>query len=269
MAGAVREALTRLRERVAVLTAGEGSDTLHTDLAAVIGLLDREHRLRSALSDPGSAPETRQGIARSVLAGHIGRAALSVVEEVVASRWSRARQMLDELESVAARAAFARAEQDGRMDDVEERLFRFSRIVEGSPDLRRALDDRAVPAESKRQLARDLLGDAGDDVTLALVDLAVTSPRGRHVDEVLEEFVALAAESRQEVLADVTVATPLTPEQEERMAAALGRVYGRTVRLHVEVDPQVLGGARVAVGDEVIDGTVLHRLEEARRRLAG
>lgn len=269
MAGVVREALQRLRERIAVATSGEGSESLPSDLAAVVGLLDREHRLRGALSDPGTEPDARAAVARTVLAGHVGRAALGVVEEVARTRWSRARDMLDELEVQAAKAAFAQAESAGSLEAVEEELFRFGRAVEGSAQLRRTLDDPKVPAQAKREVVRSLIGDQTDPRTQVLVDLAVTSPRGRHVDEVLEGYVTLASESRNELLADVVAPVEMTPEQQERLGAALSRVYGRRVRVHAEVDPTVLGGARVVIGDEVIDGTVLHRLEEARRRMAG
>jgi F-type H+-transporting ATPase subunit delta len=67
----------------------------------------------------------------------------------------------------------------------------------------------------------------------------------------------------------VTTAVALTPAQEQRLAETLGRIYGRTMGLHVTVDPDVLGGLVVQVGDEVIDGSVAHRLEAAKRRLAG
>ena len=70
-------------------------------------------------------------------------------------------------------------------------------------------------------------------------------------------------------LARVTSAVALTPEQERRLVDSLGRLYGRTVGLQVTVDPSVLGGLVIRVGDEVIDGSIAHRLEAAGRRLVG
>jgi F-type H+-transporting ATPase subunit delta len=80
--------------------------------------------------------------------------------------------------------------------------------------------------------------------------------------------VQAAADRRRQVVAHVVAAAPLTTEQRSRLEAALQRRYGR-VRLNVDVDPSVLGGLRVQVGSELVDGTVTARLDEARRRMAG
>lgn len=269
MAGAVREALARLRQRIAMVAVGEGAEQLPDDLLAVVGLLSQELRLRNALADPGAEPERRAALARRVLAGRIGGAALSAVEEVVTARWARARDLVDEIEVLAAKASFARAEAAGTLDRVEDDLFRFGRTLAAEPRLRLLLDDPAVPVETKRSVLHDLLDGRADPVAVALVDHVVAVPRGRRVVEAIDELVALAAERREELLAEVTSAVPLTAEEENRLTAVLGRVYGRTVRVHVDVDPAVLGGLRVVVGEEVIDGTVLHRLEQARRQVAG
>jgi F-type H+-transporting ATPase subunit delta len=85
---------------------------------------------------------------------------------------------------------------------------------------------------------------------------------------VIEQYVQAAARRRQQVVAHVVAAAPLTTEQRDRLEAALQRRYGR-VRLNIDVDPSVLGGIRVQVGSELVDGTVTTRLDEARRRLAG
>jgi F-type H+-transporting ATPase subunit delta len=79
----------------------------------------------------------------------------------------------------------------------------------------------------------------------------------------------VASRRRGQSVARVTTAVPLTPEQEQRLTEVLGRIYGRTVGLQVTVDPSVLGGLIVQVGDEVIDGSIAHRLEVAGRRLVG
>ena len=89
------------------------------------------------------------------------------------------------------------------------------------------------------------------------------------IDAVVDRLCDLAATQRERVVAEVRVAAPLDPEQEQRLGAALARLKGRTVRLNVAVDPSVIGGVYVKVGDEVIDGTVASRLEQARRVVLG
>ena len=67
----------------------------------------------------------------------------------------------------------------------------------------------------------------------------------------------------------VTSAVELTPEQNERLRAALTKMYGKPVQTNVVIDPSVVGGIKVAVGDDVIDGTIARRLDEARAHLSG
>ena len=101
-----------------------------------------------------------------------------------------------------------------------------------------------------------------------LVGQAVTRERGT-VEGALQEFLDLAAAALEEGVATVTTARELSQDEQQRLAAALGQQYGKDVQLHVVVDPSLIGGLRVEIGDDVIDGTVLSRLDEARRRLAG
>lgn len=85
----------------------------------------------------------------------------------------------------------------------------------------------------------------------------------------MERFLALAAERRDELTALVTVAAPLTDQQAARLRSALERIYGKAVTLQVVLEPDVIGGIRVQVGDEVVDATVVRRLDEARRHISG
>ena len=96
----------------------------------------------------------------------------------------------------------------------------------------------------------------------------VTAPRGRSLEAGLESLSKLAAERRDRMVAVVTSAVPLSDPQKQRLGAALAKLYGRPMHLNLDVDPGVLGGIRVQVGDEVINGSIADRLEDAGRRLA-
>ena len=148
-------------------------------------------------------------------------------------------------------------------------LFRFARLLEREPALRAALTDPALPVERKSGLLRDLLGGKAQPTTVRLVEIAVTRPRGGSLEHTLEELSRLAAQRRSRYVAQVRVAAPLDAAQETRLSASLARIYGREVQLQVDVDPSVVGGVEVRVGDEVLDGTVKHSLDQVRRRLAG
>jgi F-type H+-transporting ATPase subunit delta len=160
------------------------------------------------------------------------------------------------------------AERDGTLDDLEDALFRFGRIVAAQPRLRSVLTDTAVPAQQKVELVRSLLDGKVTPETERLVTQLVASPRGRTLEQGLEEYARYVAERRQRLVALVRTAVPLTDEQKGRLAVILRRIYGFEVHLNVEIASEVGGGISVRVGDEIIDGTIANRLDGARRHLA-
>ena len=192
----------------------------------------------------------------------------AALQDLVASPWHSPADLREAVETLAAEAALVSAEGDGALDDVEDELFRFARLLDREPELRAALTDPGLPEDRKTGLVRALLGERARPATVRLVEVAVTRPRGRSLERVLEELSRLAAARRQRLVAEVRVASPLDDAQTARLAGSLARLYGRPVQLQVDVDPAVLGGVQVRVGDEVLDGTVARRLAEVRRRLA-
>ena len=254
MQGASRAALAHSVEAFEASPA-ETSAQVSEGLYAVAALLDREPSLRRAFTDPASSPDARRGLAQALLGRQLDPAALAVLSDLVAQRWSSPADLRAAVEVLAADAALRAAEHDGVLDDVEDELFRFARLLEREPALRRALTDPGLPDDRKSGLLRELLGERAHPQTLRLVEIAVTRSRGRSVETVLDELADLAAQRRSRFVAQVRVARPLEPQQEARLVAALERLYGRQIQLQVDVDPAVLGGISVRVGDEVLDGT--------------
>ncbi|WHM36581.1 F0F1 ATP synthase subunit delta [Streptomyces sp. BPTC-684] len=271
MNGASREALAAARERLDALMDNTSVDAakLAGELAAVTALLDREVSLRRVLTDPSQAGEAKAELAGRLLGGQVGGETADLVSGMVRSRWSQSRDLVDALEELASTADLTAAQKAGALDDVEDELFRFGRIVTSSTDLRSALTNRAATESAKGELLSGLLGGKANAVTERLVTRLVTKPRGRSLEAGLESLSKLAAERRDRMVAVVTSAVPLTDVQKQRLGAALAKVYGRQMHLNLDVDPTVLGGISVRVGDEVIDGTIAQRLDEASRRLAG
>lgn len=167
-----------------------------------------------------------------------------------------------------AEAILAVAEAEGALDTVEEELLRFARTVEQQSDLREALTDIALPADRKRALVRELLGERAGDATLNLVELVVEQGRARDLSAIADELVRLAAERGQQAVAEVRTAIPLDEERRGRLAEALERATGKQIDLRAFVDESVIGGVYARVGDQVYDGTVRRRLELARERLS-
>ncbi len=168
-----------------------------------------------------------------------------------------------------ATAMFAVAQAEGELSRVEDELFRFSRAVETAPDLRSALTDPAGMPEAKRRVVEELLEGKAHPVTVRLLDLAVEAGLARDLSRLVDAFVAKAAASGQASVAEVRVASPISEEQRNRLVQKLTELKGRPVDVKVIVDPSVLGGVVTTIGDEVIDGTIRHRLEQLRTSLAG
>ena len=267
---ASREALgaatARLDEHIDATGAAD-LKRLADDLFAVVGLLGREHALRRALADPATPSEARGALADRLFDGKIGRPALDVVSDVVKSRWSRAGDLLEGLESLARAAAFGVAEKDGSLDRVEDELFRFGRVLDREPELSRLLSDTATPVDKRLGLLRDVLVEKVTPVTATLLEQTVRNPRSRNLDVAAEELSELAAARRDRYVAHVRTPVRMTGEQEQRLTDTLTRLYGRPISLQVELDPDLLGGLVVRVGGELIDGSVAGRLAAARRAL--
>lgn len=245
------------------------ADQLGAELFSVVRLLDREPGLRRTLGDSSAERARREDLLTRLLSGKVSDQALQVLVEAVGNRWSTPRELVDGIDELGRTALLVHAEREGRLDAVEDELFRFGRIVAADGELERALADRTAPLDAKRTLIRSLLGDKAEAVTVELVEQLVTTPRGRSVVSGLDELAAAAAKRRERSVAYVIAPVPLSEEQEQRLTETLARIYARPIALHVEVDPDLKGGLVIRVGEEVIDGSVTGRLEELRRRLAG
>ena len=239
------------------------------ELFAVGRLLDGQPSLRRALSDPSGKPDDRAALVDRLFRGKVSGVTLDLVETVARQRWSRPSDLVDAMTTLGTEAALDAADTEGALDDVEDELFRFGRIVSGDRELSRILSDRSASIEGTGALIDRLLSGKVGPVTELLLRNVLTSRRTGSAEVAVERLSEAASRRRGQSVARVTTAVALTPAQEERLTTVLGRLYGRTIGLQIVVDPDVLGGLVVQVGDEVIDGSVAHRLEAARRGLAG
>ncbi len=269
MRGVSAHAFEAAAERLqAAISDGGDPTALGDDLFAVAALLDAQPGLRRTFTDPSGHAEAKQGLAGALLSDKVSEPAVDVFSAAVAQRWSSSHDLGDAIEQLGVMALVAAADDAGHLDDLEDELFSFSRIVQGEAALRDALSDRSVPVEHRRKLVRGLLGKKATQPVVRLAEQALMG-RHRSVGVALAEYQRIAAERRERVVATVRSAVALTDAEKERLADVLGRQAGREVHLNVVVDADVVGGVRVELGDEVIDGTVVGRLEDARWRMAG
>lgn len=269
MLGASREAMSTLT----ALVADQGPTGIAPDLAdqlySVADLLGREKPLCTALADSGTSPEARRALADSIFASRVSQQALELVTAAAGLRWSMPEDLVLAVEALAAQAAFSVSDAAGTLDTTEEEIFRFGRAADASPSLQMVLTDPSIESRRKAAIVDTLLADRTSPTTAQVLSYAVSHLHGRRLDSVIDDLITLAASQRQRVVAEVRVAAPLEPEQARRLAAVLSEMSGREVRLNVAVDPSILGGVHVMLGDEIIDGTVTSRLDQARRTILG
>jgi F-type H+-transporting ATPase subunit delta len=269
MRGASRASYGELRDRLiaAVPTAAIAEQT-GDELFAVVRLFDAEHGLRRALADPTKPSRDKAAVAGRLLHGRVSEVTEELVAAAAAARWATPGDMADAIEQLAIEALTLAAQFGGTLDDLEDDLFRFSRVVFGQPDLREALIGPAGP-EAKRSLLENLLSGKVSTPSMKLITQVLTHPRGRSPQAALDLCAAIAAHRQEQLIAVVRVATELTPAQRSRLATTLAAAYGKRVHINVVHDPAVVGGMSVQIGDELIDGTASSRLADVRRKLAG
>ncbi|MCO1338152.1 F0F1 ATP synthase subunit delta [Zhihengliuella halotolerans] len=269
MAGVSSESLAAALEQLEPrLTTAELP--LAEELFVILGLLDGNAGLRRALTDPARDGKDKAALLSRLVTGKVSAAAEATAADLAAARWRSARDIGDALEVLAGTTAVAVAERQGGtagLDALEEQLFEFCQIVGSSHELQRALDEPQASAESKTSLAFRLVPNAGEAAKL-LIRQAVTAPRGLKPAELVNSFIELVAKRQQRWIAHVSVTRPLTAEQSNRLQTGLNNLYGRELNLNVSIEPDLIGGIRVVVGDEILDGSTVSRLSELRRRLA-
>ena len=269
MAGVSTESLSKVEE---VLEAHASLQPLKLagELFALVDVLDHNGTLRRAVTDSSRDAAARQGIVNSVFDGKISSQAMAVLTNAVAQRWSEDSDLADALERAAVLAVIASAQSRGGVDALDEvlnELLTFVRTVDSNAQAQEALSDHQASKEAKKKLAVALGGPATTAEGVLLLERIGSNPRGLHAARAADEFAEIIVKRQNRYIARVTSAINLSQAQLERLGRALNAVYGRELKLDVSVDPAVLGGLRVQVGDEVIDGTVETRMSDLARSI--
>ena len=227
--------------------------------------IESSAQLRAVLSD--FAVETsRKSELISTIFGALDPVAASLLAGIAESRWSNQAELLDGIEEIGIRAI---AESAGADAGIEAELFSFAQTVASNPALELAVGSKLGDPSGRVSLVESLLTGRASEATVAIVKHLVQSPRGRRIGELLAHAADIVADAAGSVVATVTAATEPTAVQLERLQASLAAQYGRAPRVNLIIDPDLVGGLRVQLGDEVIDGSVATRLAELRLQLAG
>lgn len=168
-----------------------------------------------------------------------------------------------------ARALLSVARAEGALERVEDELYRIARLVESNAELRQRLTDPALETGAKLSVVEGLLAGRAHPQTVSAVMFLVEAGRARQLPQIIDAFVELSARERRQAVAEVRTAVPLDEDQQRRLTAAIEKATGQSVTVKATVDPDVVGGVIVRVGDTVIDGSLARRLAELRSRLTG
>jgi len=264
--GASAEALATLSTEVESAANQGAVGSTGTELFSVASVLRSEPALRRVATDVSLPAEAKAGLIDSIFSGKVSASTLALVKTAVGQRWTATRDLADVLEHLGAVATVRSTGADA--GHLADELFTFAGAVRGNPELRDALSDSARSSEDKADLVRGLLDGKALPATVVL---AVEALSGSHrtVDAALTAYQKVAADVQDKAAAVVRVARPLTQADTDRLAAALSRQYGKDIHVNVVVEPDLIGGIRVEIGDDIIDGTVVSRLDDAGRKLAG
>jgi len=273
MRSASRWSLVNLSDRFGVLAKDldqKGLSTLSSELVSVAKMLEREIVVTRYLTLAAEDAAPRARLIERLVSGKVSDATLDVLRTAVSERWSANSDLVDAIEHVSRQALLEVAERDDQVDEVEDQLFRFSRILDAQPRLGILLGDYAVPVEGRVGLLRNVLDAASsgvNSIAVALLSQTVELLRGQPAEEAVVFLAEVAVARRGEVVAQVSAAAELTAAQATRLTGVLSRIYGHPVTVQLQIDAALLGGLLIAVGDEVIDGTLSSRLIAAKAQL--
>jgi ATP synthase F0 subunit b/ATP synthase F1 delta subunit len=273
MRSASRRALKSVTDRFDAIAKdldNPGLEKLAGELVSVAKMLDGEIVVTRYLTLPSEDASPRVRLLERLVSGKVGDPTLELLRAAVSERWSANSDLIDAVEHVARQALLEVAAREDRVDEVEDQLFRFARILEAQPRLSVLLGEYGAPAEGRVGLLRNVLKSAtgrSNRITNALLAQTIELLRGQSADDAVTFLAEAAVARRNEVVAQVSAAAEPTDAQRTRVTEVLSRIYGHPVAVQLQIDPAVLGGLLISVGDEVIDGTLLSRLTAAEAQL--
>lgn len=166
-----------------------------------------------------------------------------------------------------AEALFDVAKSRGTVDAVENQLQLVSETVSGHAELENMLHHPRISGEDKKKVVEQIFQNDVNQEVLNLLKVLIDRHRESILEELKEAYTKLANEYRGLIDMTVITASPLNKEEEEKLTEAFGRLFDKKLRLTVNVDPKIIGGVLVKVGNRLYDGTMAGKLARFSQEL--
>ena len=245
---------------------GEDAWRIGNELFTITSALDHNIQLERALTDPSRPVEDKVAVVKTLIGNEAHPLTMEIMSDLVARRWSRVSDIANAAEDFGVDGMMYYADHTNATLQVSIELARLHSALLNLPVVRSKLYDATVPAEARIKLLYSLIGNADFNVvTKRLAEHATCNLRNRRYLQTIQWLINKFSRHMGESMVTVTTATPLSKEQVKKLVAIYSAKTGHPVHINSVVDPTVLGGMRIQVGDEVTDNTVVAQLQHLQR----
>lgn len=234
------------------------------ELFTITKVLDDSIQLERALTDPSRPVADKVAVLKELLGDNAHPMTMEIMTDLVSRRWSRARDIANAVEDFGVDAMMYYADATDATLQVSIELSELHSALLNLPVVRAKLYDYQATSEARVKL---FSGKTLNKVTMRLAEHATCNLRRRRYLETIQWLINKFSRHMGESMVTVTTATPLKKEQIKRLVEVYSAKVGRQVHINSVVDPTVLGGMRIQVGDEVTDNTVVAQLQNLHRKV--
>ena len=245
---------------------GEDAWRIGNELFTITSALDHNIQLERALTDPSRPVADKVAVVKTLIGDQAHPLVMEIMSDLVSRRWSRVSDIANAVEDFGVDGMMYYADYTNTTLQVSIELAELHSALLNLPVVRTKLYDATVSSEARVKLLYSLIGDADfTKVTKRLAEHATCNLRNRRYLQTIQWLINKFSRHMGESMVTVTTATPLSKEQVEKLIAIYSAKTGHPVHINSVVDPTVMGGMRIQVGDEVTDNTVVAQLQHLQR----
>ena len=245
---------------------GEDAWRIGNELFTITSALDHNIQLERALTDPSRPVEDKVAVVKTLIGNQAHPLVMEIMSDLVSRRWSRVSDIANAVEDFGVDGMMYYADHTNTTLQVSVELAELHSALLNLPVVRTKLYDATVSSEARIKLLYSLIGDADfTKVTKRLAEHATCNLRNRRYLQTIQWLINKFSRHMGESMVTVTTATPLSKEQVEKLIAIYTAKTGHPVHINSVVDPTVMGGMRIQVGDEVTDNPVVAQLQHLQR----